>query len=428
MAVQTKTFKNIERVIELSIGILLISGLVIINLPIVPSPNKMVIYVTALLVTLFAFSWHRIKLPISALNKSFLESLVYLTSIAVIVHTTGGSRSYFNFLYLLPNLNVSTSSTKWRTFASWLVASIFIFGEALLFEQPEIRLVSSLSIPPQSLAILNSWAVGLVTVYGRYLQKETETAQTAATAATVEKEKSVNKLKDEFLFIIAHELRGPITAIRGYLELFLNSEATKIGGEVKSLASSASRQSERLNDLIFGLLDLSRLEVGKLKLQNEDFDINEYLYQLVQKDLQLAKEKKINLGFRPGKQKILVLADKERVREVAQNLIDNAIKYTGEFGKIWVWVEERDKEAFISIADTGVGIPSEELPYLFDRFYQPGNVKNLDSAREKKEKSIGLGLFLAKNLVEKMNGQIFVESKLGKGSKFTFTLPLGKNN
>src|SRR4030067_1245009 len=250
MDVQEATFKKIERLIEISSGVLVISGLLIINLPIMPTPDRLTVYVAAFSVVIFALLWHRIKLPLSALNKNFIESVVYLVAIAVIVHATGGTRSYFNFLYLLPNLNISTSSTRWRTFFSWLIASIFIFGESLFFPQPTLRPVEGLDIPPYSLAILNSWAVGLVTVYGRYLSREVETAQTAATGTTVEKEKSVNKLKDEFLFIIAHELRGPITAIRGYLELFLSGEAAKIEGGVRKLASAAFRQSDRLNDLI----------------------------------------------------------------------------------------------------------------------------------------------------------------------------------
>ena len=427
MEVQEATFKKVERLIEISSGILVISGLLIINLPILPTPDKTVIYVTAFSVIIFAFSWHRIKLPLSALNKNFIESAVYLVAIALIVHATGGTRSYFNFLYLLPNLNISTSSTRWRTFSSWLIASIFIFGEALFFPQPTLRPVEGFDIPPYSLAILNSWAVGLVSVYGRYLSREVETAQTAATGATLEKEKSVNKLKDEFLFIIAHELRGPITAIRGYLELFLSGEVAKVDGEMRNLALAASDQSERLNDLIFELLDLSRLEVGKLKLVNETFDINTYLEQILKKEIRRAREKKIDLASKSTKEIVLVYADKERVREVVLNLIENAIKYTGEFGKIWVWVDSKDKKSYISVVDTGVGIREEDLPHLFDRFHQPTSTSKSDGVGVKKQKSIGLGLFLANSLVEKMGGEIFVESQPGKGSKFTFTLPISKD-
>jgi len=428
MEVREETFKRIERLIEVSTGLVIISGLVIINLPIIPTPDKTLVYATAVFVAVFAFSWHKLKIPIAAVNKNFIESVVYLATIAVIVHATGGSRSYFTFLYLLPNLSVSTTSTRWHTLASWLIATVFIFGEALLFQQPSFRPIAGFDVPALSLAVLNSWAVGLVTVYGRYLSKEVETAQTTATEATVEKEKTINKLKDEFLFIISHELRGPITAIRGYLELFIGTEAAKIGDEAKNLALAAFAQSERLNDLIFELLDLSRLEVGKLKLANENFDINTNLQQVLKREIQRAKEKRINLTIKPTEDILLVYADRERVREVVLILVDNAIKYTGGFGNIWVWGERKEKRAHISVSDTGVGIRTEDLTHLFDRLYQHTSFEVLKKTEQKKEKSIGLGLFLAKSLVEKMGGEISVESQMGKGSKFTFTLPLSKDS
>jgi len=421
---QTKTFKRIERLIEVTSGILIISGLLIINLPIIPEPNKTVIYLASFFVFVFGFIWHKLKLPLSPLNKNFLESVVYIATIAVIVHVTGGVRSYFNFLYFLPNLNISIISTRRHTFIFWFMTAFFIFAETLIFPQPNINPVGGFPTPPLSLAVLNSWAVGLVAMYGNYLAKGVETAQIAATQAVVEKEKTVNSLKDEFLFIIAHELRGPITAIRGYLELFLNSKSSKSNNELTNLGLRAFRQSERLNDLIGELLDLSRLEVGKLKLSIESFDINTHLKEVLTSEIEQAKEKKIEYLFKPTEDILLVKADKERVREVTLIFSDNAIKYTGEFGKIWVWIERKNNKVFISIADSGVGIPADEIPYVFTRFHKiPSDDGIAEPTVEKKEKSIGLGLFLAKSLITRMGGEVFVESQVGKGSKFTFTLP-----
>ena len=421
------SFKRIQKIIEISSGLLIVSGLLIINLPLVPTPDKTTVYLASIFVFVFIFLWHKLSLSINLMNKNFIESVVLLAVIFVIVHATGGTSSYFNFLYLLPNLSVATSSSRWYTFGSWLATAGFIFGEALLFPSAQVKPVGSFSPPDISLAVLNVWAVGLVAVYGRYLAKEVETTQVVATEATVEKEKEINTLKDEFLFIISHELRGPITAIRGYLELFLTTDSTKTGNEVKRLTLSAMSQGELLNDLIAQLLDLSRLEVGKLKLANENFEINEYLAQLLKNEQEAARGKGIELMFKETTQKVSVYADKERAREVVHNLVDNAIKYTRESGKVWVWVEARGGSAYISVADTGVGIVPQDLPGLFDRFHQPTENPKGEPNGTKKEKSVGLGLFLAKNLVEKMNGKIFAESRLGKGTKFTFSLPLAKN-
>lgn len=416
MEEQAVRFSRLWKFAEIIIGATVLFGLLIIQLPITPPPNKTVIYATALFIVVFTFAWHRVRLPISAINKNFLESLVDLAAAAAVIHVTGGVQSYFNFLYFLPNIDMASTSTKRHTFALWLITSILIFAEALVFHHPTQSV---------SYAVLNCWAVGLVSAFGLFLAKESQEAYASASVAAVEKEKAVNKLKDEFLFIISHELRGPITAIRGYLELFLTGPASKIGGQVKELASSAFRQSNRLDNLIIQLLDLSRLETGKLRLSNETFELNGFLREVLQGARQQAEEKKIELIFTSPKEPVPVYADKERVREIVLNLVENALKFTGEFGKVWVWDEFREGVVYVSIADNGVGISDEDLPQLFDKFYKPiGHLT--ESEQVEAEKSVGLGLFLTKSLVEKMGGKIFAESQMGKGSKFTFTLPTKK--
>jgi signal transduction histidine kinase len=303
--------------------------------------------------------------------------------------------------------------TKRRNFALWLIITLLMFAEAVIFHQPV------------SYAVLGSWAVGFVAAYGLFLAKESGDAYAAVAEAAVEKEKSVNKLKDEFIFIISHELRGPITAIRGYLELFLTGPASKIGGQVKDLATSAFRQTDRLDNLIIQLLDLSRLETGKLKLASEAFELSGFLNEILPAARERAKEKKVELLLTNPQGTSNVYADKDRVRETVLNLIENALKFTGEFGKIWVWNESRDDMVYVSVADNGVGISEADIPHLFDKFYKPaGHLAEPEQVEA--EKSVGLGLFLTKSLVEKMGGKIFVESQIGKGSKFTFTLPTAK--
>jgi len=416
MEEQESRFQRLWKFAEIVVVAVILFGLLIIQLPITPRPNKTVIYATAVFIAVFTFAWHRVKLPVSPFTKNFLESIVDLAAAAVVIHVTGGVQSYFNFLYLLPNIDMASTSTKRHTSALWFITSTLIFAEALIFHHPA---------QPVSYAVLNCWAVGLVATYGIFLAKESQEAYASASVAAVEKEKSVNKLKDEFLFIISHELRGPITAIRGYLELFLTGPAAKIGGQVKDLATSAFRQSDRLDNLIIQLLDLSRLETGKLRLSSETFELNSFLKEVLDKARQQAEEKKIELIFTPSKGTVPVFADKERTREVVLNLIENALKFTGEFGKIWVWNEFREGVVYVSVADNGVGISDKDLPQLFEKFYKPvGHLTELEQVEA--EKSVGLGLFLTKNLVEKMGGKIFVESQLGKGSKFTFTLPTKK--
>lgn len=410
MEEQSIRFKRTEKVAEIMVGLAVAFGLVIINLPISPEPNRLVIYSSAAFIVAFTLLWHKLSLPLSPVSKSFIESLVDLAVIAVVVHVTGGVRSYFNFLYLLPNLDVATTLNRRLGYGFLAVTAALLLAEAAIFYDQQ-----SLSF-----AILNIWAVGLVTAYGRFLAREVESAQIAVAEAQLEKERSVNKLKDEFLFIISHELRGPITAIRGYLELLLTNGAGEVSESVKKQASSAFRQSGRLNNLIAELLDLSRLETGKIRLVEENFNLNKFLQEVIGEIKAEAIERKIKFTFAPSQKEITVYADRERVREITVKLVENALKSTGEFGQIWVGTQGGDGKAFVSVADTGTGIPQEELHHLFDKFYTPGQGK-LEAGRK-----AGLGLFLVKSLLQKMGGEIFVRSELGKGSNFTFNLQAAK--
>ena len=425
MKEQTNRKNQSERVIQIAIFLAVVSVLLILQLPITPTPDKNIIYITIVFTGVVTFLWRRIKLPLSSDDNNLIESVIYLIAISIIVHLSGGIRSYFIFLYFIPNVKVATASSFWHAVTTWFITATLIFSEVLLFSQPEIR---STALPFASstfgLAVLTSWSVVAITAYSRFLSKEIKTAESEAARTNLEKEISVNKLKDEFLFIIAHELRGPITAIRGYIELFLTGEAKKTGGTVLNLANKALRQSEKLNELIFELLDLSRLEVGKLKMQNENIDIDKFIQELIIKDIDLAKEKKIELTFKPENKNVEIFADRERLREVIQNLLDNALKFTPVSGKVWVWLETKGKKTYIYIADSGAGISKEEIPYIFDRFHQGTTAISVDTSGVSEEKSAGWGLFLAKSLVERMGGEIFVESIPSKGSKFTFTLPV----
>lgn len=420
---ENKGNSKFETILEAISLIVIISIFIIIQLPLQPAPDKMVIYSTLFLAGLLVFGWRKINLPVSKDNKNLLEALIMVTAFSVVVHYSGGIRSYFVFLYLLPGLRISASSTIWYTLVVWFYTSILIFGEVFSFAQADVRARLGFISSPVNLAVLLSWSVAVIAGYGRYLAAQLQKAQSSTTLSNLEKEKSINKLKDEFLFIISHELRGPVTAIRGYLELFINNRE-KLDKGIHDLASNAFNESDKLTDLIAELLDVSRLEVGKLKLRSEQFDIHKYIQEILQKYTAEAKIKGIELTLKPETTEIKVLADKDRVREVLQNLLENSLKYTEKSGKIWVWVDVKSDQAYVAVADTGKGMREEELKNIFDRFYSsPTESQSVPT----QEKSIGLGLFLAKNLIVKMGGRIFAESRLGKGSKFTFSLPLAKN-
>jgi signal transduction histidine kinase len=417
---QTTRFKRIERLSEVVFATVIVLGLVIIQLPLSPAPDKVLVYWTFAAWIVFTLIWHPIRLPFSPFVKYLIELLVNIGLISLIVHATGGLSSYFIFLYLFPAINVSITTNKKFTLFTWLIITVLVFGETFFFEQVVNNATDYFRVSPISLAALISWAVGLACVYGSYLAREVKGAQELAVDAVIEKEKAINKLKDEFLFIISHELRGPITVIRGYLELLVTDGVGEVSPAVKNLANSAFRQSNRLNNLIAELLDLSRLETEKIKFTNESFEINEFLKQALAESKLEAEERKIKFTYAPSQAQTKVYADKERVREIVNHLIENAFRHTGQFGQVWVGVNNQVNKIFVSVADTGVGFSPTELAKLFDKFH------NSDGETDKRQDS-GLGLYLIKQLVEKMGGQMFAESQVGKGSNFTFTLPATKS-
>jgi signal transduction histidine kinase len=414
MEKQSTIFSRIERLEEILVGMLFIAGITVLLLPIDLKVNKILFVFALMVVVIFVVGWHRLKLPISYENKKFIEFLVDLLIVAAIVHISGGIGSTFTFLYILPVFPGAVIISRSRAITIWFASGVAIFTELFLLTPSlnNIFLTNTFAT-----ALLVFFGVSLVFAHGLFLSREIQVAQVAVTSATVEKEKAINKLKDEFLFLIAHELRGPITAIRGYIELFITSGKEQ-NPKAKSLAEAAFRQSGNLNNLIGELLDVSRLETGKLKLSNEVFELNGFFKEMLKEAQAEAVGRKISFTYQPSPLNIFVETDKERLREVTLLLVENSLNFTNEFGQVKVVVNAKDGKAYISVIDNGVGISQQEMPYIFERFYSS------DGSKIQKQGGSGLGLFLVKRLVEKMGGEVSVESQVGKGSRFTFTLSI----
>jgi len=232
------------------------------------------------------------------------------------------------------------------------------------------------------------------------------------------KHEELVRIKDQFVFIAAHELRTPVTVIKGYASMALEEGAGAANEKVTKYLKGVEQANERLLQLVEDLLEVARSEAGKIVIRVQPVDIRKPIVATVEELKQLAKKKSISLDYQSPQNLPDVLADEDRVREVAMNLINNAIKYTPSNGHVWVSHEIREKEVVTSVKDDGFGIPKEDQEKLFKKFYR---------VRTEQTQSIegtGLGLFIVKELVEKMGGKIWVESEEGKGSTFSFSLPV----
>ena len=236
-----------------------------------------------------------------------------------------------------------------------------------------------------------------------------------------QKLREVDQMKSEFFANISHEFRTPLTLIKGPVERLLNNDnvddPTKIYRMIK-------RNSERLLNLINEILDLSKLESGKMKVRAQKSDIVSFTKAIAMSFESLAEKKEIQINITSSNNLVDLYFDKEKMQKIIANLFSNAIKFTSGRGKITVNIEEdfENQKVLIKIIDSGVGISQEELPKIFDRFYQ------IETSKTKGIEGTGIGLSLTKELVELHHGEITVESEMGTGTTFMLSFPLGNNH
>jgi signal transduction histidine kinase len=232
--------------------------------------------------------------------------------------------------------------------------------------------------------------------------------------------KELDKLKDEFIGNVSHELRTPLTSVRESVSQVLDGILGKTTSKQRKFLSICLRNTDRLKRILDNLLDISKIEAGKVELSRERIDISNLVKGVISSFIPQAQNKGLELKQNILKEKAEVYADKDKVIEVFNNLISNSLKFT-EKGHIEVLILKKDDYIECSVTDTGKGIAKENLPKIFDKFQQFGRLNNVE------EKGTGLGLSISKGIVNLHDGDIWVESKLNTFTKFTFTLPAYKN-
>jgi PAS domain S-box-containing protein len=237
-------------------------------------------------------------------------------------------------------------------------------------------------------------------------------------ARNLEVEKA-NRLKSEFLASMSHELRTPLHTIIGFSELLSEEIQGTLNPDQKRFVGHVLQDARHLLELINEVLDISKIESGRLELQREAFDFRECVEEVLAGIRQRAEAKSIQLENKNAFHGQLV-ADRLRVKEVLYNLLNNAVKFTSGGGSVRLESLVRDGFLQVTIADTGIGIPEEEQMAIFEKFYQAAGTPG--AVRE----GTGLGLPITKHLVESHGGKIWVESEPGKGSRFNLTLPLAR--
>jgi len=286
--------------------------------------------------------------------------------------------------------------------------------EAWVFTKDGRRIPVSITVGP--IFDENCNVIGAVEVF-RDISKERE---------LLESIKRANALKDQFLANVSHELRTPLNSIIGFSELLKEQVVGPLNEKQLQYVQNILQSGEHLLSLINDILDLSKVEAGTLEVESVPINLKEVLQWALFMQRERAKRHNISLNLDMDEGIGIVKTDPTRLKQVLFNLLSNAVKFTPDGGSVMVKAEKLNGEIQISVSDTGIGIPREKIEEIFKPFVQ------LDSSLSRQYEGTGLGLALTRRLVELLGGRIWVESQLGKGSTFHFTIPVelekGKND
>ncbi len=240
-----------------------------------------------------------------------------------------------------------------------------------------------------------------------------------AVTRDVTEERRLDKLRKDFVANVSHELRTPLAMLQGYSEALIDDIADSPEAR-REIAEVINEESQRMGRLVRELLDLARMESGHIHLNRNPISLDRFLKRVLRKFQSISAEQEITLLREIEKDLPEVYWDEDKIEQVLTNLIDNAIRHTPAGGKVEVTVRTVSEQIHLAVKDTGSGIPEEDLPFVFERFYKA------DKARTRGQSGgTGLGLSIAKHLVTAHHGQIQVTSQLGKGTTFTILLPIG---
>jgi len=229
--------------------------------------------------------------------------------------------------------------------------------------------------------------------------------------------RKVERMRKDFVGNVSHELKTPVTSIKGFTETLLDGAIDDLETN-REFVEIIDKEAERLKRVIQDLLELSRIEGKQVQLNYEPEDLSSIIRNTVQNLRGQIKSKNLNINFDLPEKSVIAAIDRDIVEQVLVNLVDNAVKYSPAGGEIEVGVEEREKDVVVRVRDTGVGIPPEDIDRVFERFYR------VDKTRSREQGGTGLGLSIVKHLVDIHGGMVGATSQPGVGSEFFFTLPI----
>jgi len=227
-----------------------------------------------------------------------------------------------------------------------------------------------------------------------------------------------NRMKSEFISIVSHQLRSPLSNLRWAIELLISGRLGKIEEQQTEYFKILKENSHRMEELVQNLLIVSRIETAALPSKKQEFSLEDLIRELIKEFELFAKASNVEIFFEPQVNLPKIFTDPSQIKLVVENLLDNAIRYVKEKGKVLIKLEERGQNFYFEIKDNGVGIPKDDQKYIFQKFFRSENVMRYQT------QGSGLGLYISKAITEKLGGKIGFKSQEGVGSTFWFTLPI----
>lgn len=233
-----------------------------------------------------------------------------------------------------------------------------------------------------------------------------------------EKLAEANRLKSEFISVVSHQLRSPLSNLKWAIELLMSGRLGEIKEKQTDYFRILKENNARMEELVQDLLTVSRIETATLPLKKIKTSLENLIEKLISEFEPFAKASNVEIKFEKEKNLPSVLLDPDQIRLVVENLLDNAIRYIRDKGEVRISLEKKGKNLYFEIKDNGVGIPKDDQKYIFQKFFRSSNVLRYQT------EGSGLGLYIAKSIVERSGGKIGFKSKENKGSTFWFTLPI----
>jgi len=231
---------------------------------------------------------------------------------------------------------------------------------------------------------------------------------------------ALDEAKDDFISMASHQLRTPLTSVKGYLSMVLEGDAGKISPHQRKLLGQAFSSSQRMVYIIADLLNVSRLRTGKFMIEPASVNLADMVEQELAQLKESAAARNLKLIYKKPAKFPQLMLDDTKTRQIIMNFVDNAIYYTPSGGKICVKLTETPASVELRVEDNGIGVPKSEQPHLFTKFYRAAN------ARKARPDGTGLGLFMAKKVIIAQDGSLIFESKEGQGSTFGFIFSKSK--